>query len=91
MTFEQLYRSKLQLHESKNKKDAIYSLKIMDIIIGPNELLSKAEGVFINYGNTPLNVIGKVVNEKMIFFYHIPKLSENEKVFKLENLKMPAT
>ena len=55
----------------------------MDIIIGPNEKLSKAEELFANYGNTPLNVIGKVVNEKMIFYYHIPRLAENEKVFKL--------
>jgi hypothetical protein len=47
----------------------------MDIIIMPNEQLSKAEELFANYGNNPLNVVGKVVNEKMIFFYHIPRLA----------------
>jgi len=49
----------------------------------PHEKLSKAEELFKNNDNTPLNMIGKVVNEKMIFFYHIPRLSEKQKVFKI--------
>ena len=48
LTFEQLYTSKLQQKESKMKKNAIYMLKIMDVIIKPKEKLSKAEHYFKN-------------------------------------------
>ena len=87
-TFENLYQTKLQLAES-SKKDAVYSLKIEDMIIAPKEKISKAEAYFKSYSNQPLNVVGKVVTEKMIFYHHIPKLIEKRAQFSFEKLKIP--
>ena len=50
LTFENLYQTKLQLAES-SKKDAVYSLKIEDMIIAPKEKISKAEAYFKSYSN----------------------------------------
>jgi hypothetical protein len=88
-TFRELYKSKLELEESKFKAEAQYGLLIMDMVIKPDEKISKADKYFKNYGNAPLNVIGKVVNEKMVFYYQIPRLLTTTKEFSLDQLKIP--
>jgi hypothetical protein len=55
----------------------------MDKIIKPEEKLISAEIYFVNKDPTKaLNVVGKVVNEKMIFWKVIPNLTIT-KQFKL--------
>lgn len=88
MTFEDLYKTRLALPESRTK-DAIFSLKIEDIIIKPKDKMSIVEGYFKNHQNEPLNIVGKVVTEKMIFYHHIPKLIQKRAEFTLESLKIP--
>lgn len=40
LTFQDFYKSKLEKADSKNKRDAIYCLKVMDIIIRPNQRMN---------------------------------------------------
>lgn len=86
MTVSDLYRKCLQLKESERKKDAVYCLKIMDRILRPTERINSAEIYFQNNdANKPLNVVAKVVNEKMIFYKAIPAIAKEKKAeFKLD-------
>jgi len=44
------------------------------MIIMPNEKIKLAEIYFKHENKGPLNVVAKVVNEKMVFFHTIPSL-----------------
>lgn len=68
------------------KKDVIYGLKIMDVIIKPDECLSKAD-IYFNSQN-PINIVGVVITDKMVFYRMIPELAE-KKEFSLDELNVP--
>ena len=74
LTFSQLYNIHLELEESKQRKDLHYGLKINDMIIKPHQKINLAQIYFKNNNKDPLYVVGKVVNEKMVFFHTIPSL-----------------
>lgn len=60
----------------------------MDLIIKPKDKISIAERYFKNTTNKAINVVGKVVNEKMVFYHVIPALAEKYKEFTLEEISM---
>ena len=76
MTFAELYKSSLELDESKAKRDVVFGLKIMDRIIKPEDKISVADAYFSNAGKQPLNVVGKVITEKMVFYHMMPPIAE---------------
>jgi len=76
MTFAQLYKSSLELEGSKAKRDVVFGLKIMDRIIKPEDKISVADAYFSNAGKQPLNVVGKVITEKMVFYHMMPPIAE---------------
>lgn len=47
---------------------------IMDKIVKPLDKMSEVEIYFVNNEAAPIEVVGKVVNEKMIFYNVIPSL-----------------
>jgi len=60
----------------------------MDLIIKPDETIDKAEKYFKhNIENQPINIVGKVVNEKMIFYKTIPPIYEKHS-FQLNHLEI---
>lgn len=49
-----------------------------------------AEIYFKNESKEPLNVVGKVINQKMVFFYTIPQLLKEDQEFVLDKyIKIP--
>ena len=76
MTFAELYKSSLELEESKAKRDVVFGLKIMDRIIKPEDKISVVDAYFSNAGKQPLNVVGKVITEKMVFYHMMPPIAE---------------
>jgi hypothetical protein len=79
------------LKESQNRRDMVYCLKIMDRILPPQEKINSAEVYFKNADSSkPLNVVAKVVNEKMIFYSTIPAIAAEKKAeFKLSEIEIP--
>jgi phosphoglycerol transferase MdoB-like AlkP superfamily enzyme len=62
----------------------------MDMIIRPEDFISKAEVYFKNNEeNKPLNVVGHVVNEKMLFYKIIPRITNEAKPFSIDELIIP--
>lgn len=87
MTFGEFYKNfELELKESKKKRDVIYGLQIMNIIIKNEDKLSLAEAYFNTHD--PTNVVGKVITDKMVFYKMIPELA-NKLEFSLDELDIP--
>ena len=82
MTFQDFYKSRLEKADSKNKRDAVYCLKVMDIIIKPNQKMNVIENLL---KGKDIKLVTHVVNEKMIFYETIPKLTNSPgREFKVE-------
>lgn len=87
MTFGEFYKNfELELKESKKKRDVIYGLQIMNIIIKNEDKLSLADAYFNTHD--PTNVVGKVITDKMVFYKMIPELA-NKLEFSLDELDIP--
>lgn len=72
LTFQDFYKSRLEKADSKNKRDAIYCLKVVDIVIKPNQRMNIIENMLIG---KEIKLVAHVVNEKMLFYCTIPKLT----------------
>lgn len=90
MTFEDFYTSRLELADSKNKREAIYCLKVMDIIIRPMQRMNAIENLLKGKAMKAMKLVANVVNEKMIFYETIPKLTEAAGTdFKIDEIVIP--
>lgn len=73
MTFGTLYKQKLA--PSKKSKGDFVCLKVMDIIITEQESLSKISEILKKkQSNEVLDLVGRVVTEKMYFYKAINEL-----------------
>lgn len=87
LTFQDFYKSRLEKADSKNKRDAIYCLKVLDIIVRPNQRVNAIEKLLIG---KEIKLVAHVVNEKMIFYGTIPKLTAAPGTeFKIDEIKIP--